>query len=57
MEYCHFSWDEALDLPIEYRKWFIQRKQQENERIKEAAKKNKPEGRASPKPRKPPPRR
>lgn len=36
MEYCHFSWTESWNLPIEYRKWYIERKRKENERIKEA---------------------
>ena len=45
MEYCHFSWTEAQSIPVVYRKWFIQRKQKEEEKIKEArekAKKNAP---------------
>jgi hypothetical protein len=44
-EYCHISWTEAWLIPIEYRKWLINRKQEENKRIKEAnekAKKAKP---------------
>jgi len=41
-EYCHISWTEAWDIPIEYRKWLIERKQKENERIKAAREKNKP---------------
>jgi len=51
MEYCHFSWTEAWNLPIEYRKWFIERKQKENQRIKEANEKAK---KTAPPPRKPP---
>lgn len=59
MEYCHFSWEEAWDLPIEYRRWFIERKQKENERVKEANEKAaKGRKQSSPPPRKPlPPRR
>lgn len=41
MEYCHFSWTEAWDLPIEYRKWIFERKKKENERLKEENEKGK----------------
>lgn len=41
MEYCHFSWSEAWDLPIEYRKWIIERKQKEEDKKREAMEKAK----------------
>lgn len=41
MEYCHFSWEECWSLPIEYRRWFLDRKNKENEKIKEAREKAK----------------
>ena len=39
MEYCNFSYNEAWTLPIEYRKWFIRRKQKELEQRREAEQK------------------
>ncbi len=49
MEYCHFSYSEARDLPIELRRWFIERKQLENEKVEEARKKKgKPPGKPPP---------
>jgi hypothetical protein len=36
MEYCHFTYAEARSLPIELRRWFLERKQKENEKVKEA---------------------
>jgi hypothetical protein len=56
MEYCHFTWKECWELPREYRKWFLDRKNKENEKIKEAQAKNKRNAPAPPAP-KPPPRR
>jgi hypothetical protein len=56
MEYCHFSWDEAWDLPIEYRKWYIDRKKKENDRIKEARDREKKGSRPPPKNPRPPKR-
>lgn len=38
-EYCHISYTEFWDLPIELRGWLIERKQKENEKIKEAQEK------------------
>lgn len=51
MEHCHFSYTEARDLPIEYRKWFIARKDKENKARAEAEK------RSMPPPPKAPPKR
>lgn len=41
MEYCHFTWTEAWDIPVTYRKWFVERKQKEEKRKEEEAKKRK----------------
>lgn len=38
MEYCHFSYGQAKALPIELRRWFLQRKQEENKKVEEARK-------------------
>lgn len=35
-EYCHVSYTEFWDIPIELRKWWVERKKKENEKIKEA---------------------
>ena len=51
IEYCKVSWADAWDMPVVYRHWFIERKQKENEKKKEAE--NKSRGKTtSPPPRK-----
>lgn len=35
MEYCHFSWNDAWDVPVTYRKWMIARKQKELDKKRE----------------------
>ena len=52
MEYCNFSWSEAHSLPVEYRKWFIERKHKELAKKREAEEKAR--GKVTPKP---PPKR
>ena len=57
MEYCNFTWTEAWELPIVYRKWMIDRKQKELDKKAEAEKKGNnpppPPGKPPAKPTKP----
>jgi len=39
MEYCHVSWTEAWGMTITYRKWLIDRKKKEQQKLAEAEKK------------------